>query len=149
MSHMLYLWPISYIVWTSLQSWRAAKASVDCVCSCHGLAVNPNVANPKEPVSKQKWIPVPILQWGEMKSPFFPFFSLILFFLPRLFMWHCSNGTACAAFSIWLSALRLCMTLSTQRPGGWEGNKAKRRIKLLTKKVRKFLIQCWKNGLQA
>ena len=65
---------------------------------------------------------------------FFSIFLLILSSLPRLFMWHCSNGTACAAFSIWLSALRLCMTLSTQRPGGWEGNKAKRRIKLPTKK---------------
>ena len=61
-------------MWTSLQSWRAAKASVDCVCSCHGLAVNPNLANPKEPVSKQKWISVPLLQREEMKSPFFQFF---------------------------------------------------------------------------
>jgi hypothetical protein len=30
------------------------------------------------------------------------------------------------------------MTLNIQRPGGWEGNKAKRRIKLLIKIMRKI-----------
>jgi hypothetical protein len=58
---------------------------------------------------------VPILQRREMQSPFLHL-SLILFF-------PCHDYVAMLqrhglpAFSIWLSALRLCMTFSTQRPG--------------------------------